>query len=128
MVDVLSSATDGYRVENHFDDGTLVVDPEDQSTPSPVDNLLASYGSCFLAALRIAAMQRGVDDLGRVDVAVDSEMDDHLESIDFEIRVGADLDDDTVDAVIDRATDLCHVHHAMRDELKADLSVVTEAF
>ncbi|MFB6155458.1 MAG: OsmC family protein [Haloferacaceae archaeon] len=128
MADVISSSVDGYRVENDFDGGTLVVDPEDESTPSPVENLLASYGSCFLAALRIAAMQRGVDDLGRVDVVVDSEMDDHLSSIAFEIRVEAALDEEAADAVLDRATDLCHVHHAVRDGLRADLELVTDAF
>jgi uncharacterized OsmC-like protein len=128
MVDVISSADDGYRVENDFGSGTLVVDPEDDETPSPVENLLVSYGSCFLSAVRIAGMQRGADDLGRIEVAIDSERDDHLSAIDFEIRFEADVDEATTESVLDRATELCHVHHALRDELKADISVETDAF
>jgi uncharacterized OsmC-like protein len=128
MVDVISASDDGYSVENDFGSGTLVVDPENDETPSPVENLLVSYGSCFLAAVRIAGMQRGVDDLGRIEIAIDAERDNHLSGIDFEMRVAADVDEETTDAVLDRATDLCHVHHAMRDELKADISVETDAF
>jgi uncharacterized OsmC-like protein len=128
MVDVISSADDGYRVENDFGSGTLVVDPEDGETPSPVENLLVSYGSCFLSAVRIAGMQRGADDLGRIEIEIDSGRDDHLSSIDFGIRVEAALDGETTDAVIDRARDLCHVHHALREELRADTTVETDAF
>ena len=44
------------------------------------------------------------------------------------MHVEADLDDETAADIAERAEGICHVHTALRDELRADVSVYPGAF
>ena len=119
-----STSTDGYTTTSVIGDWELTVDATDENGPNPNAVLVADYASCFIPAFRVGAQQEGFDDLGTVEVDVSATLDDHddLAGIAFDIAVEASLGD-SVDDVVARAEDICHVHTALREELHADITV-----
>jgi organic hydroperoxide reductase OsmC/OhrA len=123
-IDVVSRSTEGYATSSAIGDWELTIDATDQEGPNPNAVLAADYASCFIPAFRVGADQEGFDDLGTIEVMVHAALDDSddLESISFDISVEASLGD-SVDDVVARAEEICHVHAALRDDLQADVSV-----
>lgn len=120
-----TTTSEGYMADNHVDGFDLTIDSNTEEGPSPTGTLLASYASCYVVALRIGAQQRGVENLGRVDLdaEADRDSDGDLEAIRFAITVGVDLDEETLGGIVERADDLCHVHAALREDLRAKVTI-----
>jgi organic hydroperoxide reductase OsmC/OhrA len=127
-IDITSTSTEGYATTSGIGEWELTVDATDQQGPNPNAVLAADYASCFIPAFRVGAQQEGFEDLGaiQVDVAADLDDDDDLSGIAFDIAVEASLGD-SVDDVVARAEDICHVHSALREDLHADISVADGA-
>jgi organic hydroperoxide reductase OsmC/OhrA len=127
-IDITSTSTEGYATTSGIGEWELTVDATDQQGPNPNAVLAADYASCFIPAFRVGAQQEGFEDLGaiQVDVAADLDDDDDLSGIAFDIAVEASLGD-SVDDVVARAEDICHVHSALREDLHADVSVADGA-
>lgn len=125
MLESTTASEDGTGIDNRVDGFDLTIDTATEAGPSPTGSLLVSYASCYVVALRIGARQRGVDDLGRVDIDAEADRDDDgdLTAIRFAIAVEGDLDDETLAAAVERANDLCHVHAALREDLRADVTI-----
>lgn len=123
-IEVSSTCEEGYAVRSRVGDFELSVDATDEDGPNPNATLVATYASCYIPALRVAANKEGVGDLGRIDIDADADLDedDDLEAIRFHVYFEADLDDESVDAVIERGKDICHVHSAVREELHAEVT------
>ena len=127
-IDITSTSTEGYATTSGIGEWELTVDATDQQGPNPNAVLAADYASCFIPAFRVGAQQEGFEDLGtiHVDVAAELDDDDDLSGIAFDIAVEASLGD-SVEAVVARAEDICHVHSALREELHADIAVADGA-
>ncbi|WP_254523859.1 OsmC family protein [Natrinema caseinilyticum] len=121
---------EGYSATNEVRDFETTIDANGEDAPDTLEALLAAYGSCYVPALRVGGQQRGVDDLGRIEIESTGELndDDKLESIHFDIRVEADVDGDTGEEIIERGFELCKVHDALKDGLHADTSFEGNAF
>ena len=127
-INVTTTCEEGYTAESIVDDWDLVIDAAKEDGPSANQVLVASYASCFLPAFRVAANKEGFDDVGTLKIESSAGLDDNtdLTDISWELTVEADLGD-SVDDVVARAEDICHVHSALRDELHADISVTDGA-
>jgi len=123
--EVTSVSEEGYRSVNTVGDFELTIDATGEETPDTVETLLADYAACFVPALRVGGQQRGVEDLGRIENRVTGETndDDKLEAVSFEVRVEADVDADTGEAILERAFELCKVHDALKDSLHAEATI-----
>jgi len=110
-IELTSTSTEGYATTSLIGDWELTIDATDAAGPNPNAVLVADYASCFVPAMRVGASQAGLDDLGRVEVDATADLDE-----------GDDLAD-SVDEVLDRAEDICHVHTALREELHADITI-----
>ena len=132
MSDIRTSTVsdDGFASTSQAGEYELTIDPTDEMGPGPNAVLVADYAACFLPAFRVGAQQRGVDDLGTVQIDADADLDDDddLEAIRFGVYVEADLDDETLAEIVERAEGICHVHSALRPELHAEISVHGDAF
>ncbi|MFH5801212.1 OsmC family protein [Haladaptatus sp. CMAA 1911] len=130
MLESTTTSTEGFRTVSEIDGSELTIDTDTETDPSPTETLLASYAACYTVALRIGAQQRDADDLGRIEIDAEADRDDEhdLEAIRFTIGVEADESDETLDAAVSRANDLCHVHDAVREELHADVGIHGDAF
>ncbi|WP_423747193.1 OsmC family protein (plasmid) [Haladaptatus sp. SPP-AMP-3] len=130
MLESTTTSTDGYRTVSRIQGSELAIDARTEDDPSPTDTLLASYASCYTVALRIGARQRDIDGLGRIEIDTEADRDDEndLEAVRFTVTVETDAPDETLRAVVDRANDLCHVHDAIREELRADVSIHGDGF
>lgn len=122
---VTSVSREGYATTSRVGDFKLTVDATDETGPNPNAVLMADYASCYVPAFRVAARQRGHDDLGRIEIDVEGDLneDDDLDAIRFHIRVEADVSDDEWDGIVARAAEICHVHSALREALHADIDV-----
>ncbi|OLZ40545.1 hypothetical protein A6E15_05870 [Natrinema saccharevitans] len=127
---VTTVSDEGYSATNEIRDFETTVDANGEAAPDTLETLLAAYGSCYVPALRVGGQQRGADDLGRIEIDIDGDLndDDKLESIAFDIRVEADVDDDTGEEILERAFELCKVHDALKDGLHAEASFEGDAF
>ncbi|ELZ10246.1 OsmC family protein [Natrinema thermotolerans] len=127
---VTTVSDEGYSATNEIRDFETTIDANGEDAPGTLETLLAAYGSCYVPALRVGGQQRGADDLGRIEIDIDGELndDDKLESISFDIRVAADVDDDTGEEILERAFELCKVHDALKDGLHAETSFEGDAF
>jgi organic hydroperoxide reductase OsmC/OhrA len=127
-INVTSTSTEGYATTSRLGDWDLTIDATDEEGPNPNEVLAADYASCFIPAFRVGANKEGFEDLGtiQVEVAADLDDEDDLSSISFDIHVEESLGD-SVDDVVSRAEDICHVHAALREELHADVSVTDDA-
>ena len=128
-IEVTSTSTEGYTTTSVAGEWELTVDATGENGPDPNQVLAADYASCFIPAFRVGANKEGFDDIGRIEVAVEADLNDNddLETIAFEIHVEESLDD-SVEDVVARAEDICHVHDALREGLHADITVVDDAF
>lgn len=130
MLESTTISTDGYRTDTRTDGGTLTIGAGTETDPSPTETLLASYASCYTVALRIGTKQQAAGDLGRIEINAEADRDaEHdLEAIRFEVDIESDLDTETLEAIVEHANALCHVHDALREELRADVSIRGNAF
>lgn len=128
-IEVSSTSEAGYVTNSVVDGWELTVDATGEDGPNPNQVLAADYASCFIPALRVGANKEGFEDIGTVEVEVEAEIDDNddLASVSFHIHVEESLGD-SVDDIVARAEDICHVHDALREELHADISVTDDAF
>ncbi|WP_306052534.1 OsmC family protein [Natronococcus wangiae] len=127
---VTTVSEEGFSATNDIRDFETTIDSNGEDAPDTLESLLAAYGSCYVPALRVGGQQRGVDDLGKIEIESSGELndDDKLESIHFDIRVEADVDDETGDEIIERGFELCKVHDALKESLHADTSFEGDAF
>ncbi|MFC6825837.1 OsmC family protein [Halopelagius fulvigenes] len=132
MSDIQTSTVseEGFASTSQVGDFELTIDATNEDGPDPNQVLVADYASCFLPAFRVGGQQTGHDDLGKVQIDADADLndDDDLERISFAIHVEANLDDGEFDEIVDRAEGICHVHAALREELHADIEVHGGAF
>ncbi|QIB73884.1 OsmC family protein [Halogeometricum borinquense] len=132
MSDIETSTVseEGFASTSQVGDFELTIDATDEQGPNPNAVLVADYASCFLPAFRVGGQQRGHDDLGKIQIDADADLDgdDDLSAVRFSIHVEADLDDDEFDEIVARAEDICHVHAALREELHAEVDVHGGAF
>ncbi|HMB50307.1 OsmC family protein [Natronoarchaeum rubrum] len=122
--EVHSTSTEGYSTTNQIRDFETTVDATGEEAPDTLEALLAAYSSCYVPALRVAAEQRDVGDLGEISIDVTGELndDDKLESVAFDVETEADVGD-KADDVIERANELCKVHDALKESLGAEVNL-----
>lgn len=120
----------GFQHRSRFGEYELLIDAVGDVGPGARDALLATYASCFQGECRVGAQQRGYDDLGklRTDAVAELDDEDHFASIQFSMLVEEDLDSGAFGEVLHRARDICHVHNALGDDLKADIEIHGHAF
>ena len=132
MADVESTTTseEGYTSVSRVGDFELTVDATGEDGPSPNQVLAADYASCFIPAFRVGGNKEGHEDLGKITVEVEGDVndDDNLTAIRFVMHVEADLGDDEFDAVVERAEGICHVHDSLKESLHADITVHGDQF
>lgn len=129
-IETTTVSEEGYACTSQVGEFDLQVDATGETGPDPNMTLVATYASCYIPAFRVGGQQRGVDDLGKVqiDAAAELDDDDDLASIAFDLHVEADLDDEEMEEIVERGEDICHVHSALREELRADISAYGDAF
>jgi organic hydroperoxide reductase OsmC/OhrA len=129
-IETTTVCEEGYVCENEVGDFAFTVDATGEEGPTANQVLVADYASCWLPAFRVGASQRGYDDVGKVqiDASADLDDDDDLVSISWTLHVEADIDDDELDEIIERANDICHVHSAVREGLHPDVEAYGDAF
>ncbi|MFC4542124.1 OsmC family protein [Halosolutus amylolyticus] len=127
-IDLTTTNEDGFDTRSAIGDFTVAVDPMNETGPNPNELLVADYASCFLPAVRLGARKNGIDDLGKMEIAAEADLDDHdnLEAIRFTLYVEAALDDPDELATIGEQH--CHIHTTLRDGLHADVTVVDDAY
>lgn len=127
---VTTVSEEGFSATNEIGEFETTIDAEGEEGPDTLESLLAAYASCYVPALRVGGQQRDAGDLGRIEIESTGELndDDKLESVQFDIRVEAEVDDETGQKVIDRAFELCKVHDALKSELHADTDFQGDAF
>ncbi|KPN30649.1 OsmC-like protein [Halolamina pelagica] len=127
---VTTVSEDGYASTTEVRDFSVDIDPGGESAPDTLESLLASYGACYVPALRVGAKQRDVGELGKVELSITGELndDDKLASIHFDIAVENDVSEADGEEAIDRAFDLCKVHDALKGDLHAETTFEGDAF
>ena len=130
MPEVTTTSEAGYSSENEARDFSLTIDATGEDGPDTLEALLAAYGSCYVPALRVGGEQRDAGDLGQIEIEVSGDLndDDKLDAVHFDVAWEADVDDETVDEIVERAHELCKVGDAVKESLVADVSVETNAF
>ncbi|MFB6361041.1 MAG: OsmC family protein [Halobacteriales archaeon] len=120
----------GMTSTSRVRDWEVSIDPTGESGPDTLEMLLADYAACAVPAFRVGAEQRGVDDLGHLEIEVTGELndDDKLESVSFEVAVETELGDGKAEEIIERVEALCKVHDALKADLHADISLEGGAF
>ncbi|MDY6779922.1 MAG: OsmC family protein, partial [Halobacteria archaeon] len=128
--EVTTTSDEGFTSENEIRGFKTTVDATGEDAPDTLESLVAAYASCYVPALRVGGEQRGVEDLGRIEIHAEGGLDDDekLESVTFDVRVEEEVDDEKVDEVVERANELCKVHDALKESLGAEVSVETGAF
>jgi organic hydroperoxide reductase OsmC/OhrA len=127
-IEVSSTCEEGYTTTNVVGEWELTVDATNENGPTPNEVLVADYASCFIPAFRVGANKEGFEDVGQIEVAARATLDgeDDLESISFELHVESALGESVQD-IVQRAEDICHVHAALRENLRADVTVNDDA-
>jgi len=127
---VTTVSEEGFSATNEMREFETTIDATGEDAPDTLEALLAAYASCYVPAVRVGGQQRGVDELGKVQIESTGELndDDKLESISFEVHVEADVDDETGEKILERAFELCKVHDALKDDLHADCTIEGDAF
>jgi len=128
MADVETTTTseEGYTSVSRVGDFELTVDATGEDGPTPNQVLAADYASCFIPAFRVGGNKEGHEDLGKITVEVEADLndDDDLTAIRFVMHVEADLSDEEFDAIVERAEGICHVHDSLKESLHADITVL----
>ncbi|AUX08563.1 putative redox protein, regulator of disulfide bond formation [Halalkaliarchaeum desulfuricum] len=132
MTDIETSTVceEGYHCSSHVGEFELSIDATGEEGPTANQALVATYASCYLPALRVAGQQRGHDDLGKlqIDASADLDDDDDLAAIRWDLHVELDLSDEELEEIVDRGKEICHVHSAVRPELRAEITAHGDAF
>ncbi|WP_158056751.1 OsmC family protein [Halorussus halophilus] len=125
MPEVTTTSDEGFSAENQIRDFNIDIDATGEDAPDTLEVLLATYGSCYVPALRVGAEQRDVGDLGKIEIDVDGSLndDDKLKSVSFTVKTATEMTDEQAEKVVTRANQLCKVHDALKAELEADVSV-----
>ena len=126
-IELTMVSEEGFAATTTVRDHEVTVDLTHETAPDSLETLLATYASCYVPALRVGGRQRGVEELGSIEIDVTGQTndDDKLESISFDVDVDVDLDDETASKIVDRANELCKVHDALKPSLHADVTVET---
>lgn len=129
-IETTTVSEEGFASTSQAGEFELSVDATGEKGPTPNQVLVADYASCYLPAFRVAADEEGYDDLGKVQIDADAELDDDddLTSISFRVYVAADVSDDELESIIERGEEICHVHSALRDDLHAEITANGDAF
>lgn len=129
-IETTTVSEEGYASTSQVGDFELSIDATNETGPDPNQVLVADYASCFLPAFRVGGNKEGVDDLGTIQIDAEADLNDEddLSAIRFTIHVEADLSDDQIDAIVERAEGICHVHAALKPELHAEIDVHSGAF
>lgn len=129
-IETTTVSEEGFASTSQVGDFELSIDALDEAGPNPNAVLVADYASCFLPAFRVGAQKERVDDLGKVQIDAEADLNDEddLSAIRFTVHVEADLSDEQFDAIVERAEGICHVHAALIPELHADVTVHGGAF
>ena len=132
MADIESVTTsdEGYASLSRVGEFELSVDATGEEGPTPQMVLVADYASCYLPAVRVAADRLGYDDVGKVQIEAEGDLDenDDVRGVRFTIHLEADVDEGDVEALVEHADEICHVHDALREELHADVEVYGDQF
>lgn len=123
--DVTTNSESGFASRSTIRSFEVDLDPTGEDAPDTIESLLATYAACYMPALRVAAEQRDLGDLGPIEIDVHGEVDDNgkLLSTTFDIGVDPELTDTEVGTLITRAGELCKVHAALRPPLRATVTV-----
>jgi uncharacterized OsmC-like protein len=129
-IETTTVSEEGFASTSQAGEFELSIDATGEKGPDPNQVLVADYASCYLPAFRVAADEAGYDDLGKVQIDADADLndDDDLEAIRFRVYVAADVPDEDLDNIVDRAAEICHVHSALREGLHADVTAHGDAF
>lgn len=129
-IETTSVSEQGYVTNSQVGDFELTIDATDEEGPNPNQVLVADYASCFIPAVRVGAQKGDHDDLGQIQIDAEADLGDgdDISAVRFDIHVEADLDDDELEEIADRAEDICHVHDALRDDLAAEIDIQGDAF
>lgn len=110
-------------------DFEVTVDPAAKSAPGPLENLLAAYAGDYVTALRVAADQLDVGELGNIEITATGETTkeneielEKLESIHFEVRLENTIGD-MHNALEKRASLLSKTNYFVRDILQAEVDI-----
>ena len=130
MIEVTTISEEGSTSESQIRDYTVALDPSGDTAPNTLESLLATYAACFVPALRVGAKQRNVGELGRVEFHVTGELNDDgkLDSSAFDISVEADITDEEAEKAVTRAKELCKVEDALKESVRAEVTVTANAF
>lgn len=122
---VQTTSDDGFVSTTDLTQGSIRIDATGEETADTLDHLLGVYAACYIPAFRVAAEQRDVGDLGQIDIDVTGELNesDKLESIAFDMQVDAEVGADDVERIVERASQLCKVHDALKDSLAAQITI-----
>jgi uncharacterized OsmC-like protein len=125
--EVHSVSDEGMSTTSSCRDFELTIDATGEESMDTLETLLADYAACYVPALRVGGRQRDVDDLGRIEIDAAGELndDDKLDSVAFDVTVEADVDEETADAIVARANELCKVHDALKSSLHAEVTLRT---
>ena len=128
--EVTTTSEEGYQSDNEIRDFERTIDATGEAAPDTLEAVLAAYASCYVPALRVGAEQRGVGDLGRIEIDAEGDLndDDKLQAVRFTVRTEAEVDDEQADEVASRANELCKVHDALKADLAAEITVEGGAF
>ncbi|UPM43251.1 OsmC family protein [Halocatena salina] len=129
-IEATTTSESGYTSVSRVGEYELTIDAANEEGPTPNEVLVVDYVSCFVPAFRVGANKEGHDDLGRIDVDAEADIDDSddLDAVRFSMNVEADLSDEEFDDIVERAENICHVHDALREGLHADVEVNGNAF
>jgi uncharacterized OsmC-like protein len=127
---VTTVSDEGYGSTTEIRDFEVDIDPSGESAPDTLESLLASYGACYVPALRVGAKQRDVGELGKIELGVSGDLndDDKLAGVTFDIKVEEDVSEEDGQKAIDRAFELCKVHDALKGDLHAETTFEGDAF
>jgi uncharacterized OsmC-like protein len=121
---------DGFATTSEIGDFEITIDATNEAGPNPNAVLVADYAACFLPAVRVGARRTGVDDLGKLQLDAEADLDDSddITAIRFTVRTETELSEEETSGILERAERICHVHTALRDGLAADVELVDGAF
>lgn len=127
---VTTISDEGYGSTTEIRDFSVDIDPTGESAPDTLEALLASYGACYVPALRVGAKQRDVGELGAIELDISGDLndDDKLAGVTFDIKVEEDVSEEDGQKAIDRAFELCKVHDALKADLHAETTFEGDAF
>ena len=107
----------------------LSIDATGEDGPTPNEVLVADYASCYTFAFRAGAQREHDLSLGPIQTEAVAELDenDDLASISLTLHVEDDLTDEQVESLTALGEEICHIHSAVGEELRADIEVVPGA-